>query len=70
VDRGNNPKLWGDGVAEDPDADRKNLADHTPGDAGFQFTPQTGESASPAERQRRKEATSREKRLRAARQPW
>ncbi len=68
VDRGNNPKLFGDGIAEDPDAERKNLKDHTPGDAQFQFTPQTGEALDPAMRQRRKEASSREKRIKAARQ--
>ncbi len=67
VDRGNNPKLWGDGVAEDPDADRKNLHDHTPGDAEFQMAPQISDPSSPAERQRRKEAGNREKRLRATR---
>ncbi len=70
VDRGNNPKLWGDGVAEDPDADRKNLHDHTPGDAEFQFTPQTGEAIDPALRQRRKEASAREKRLKQSRSVW
>ncbi len=70
VDRGNNPRLWGDGIAEDPDADRKNLADHTPGDAQFQMAPQSGEQTSPAERQRRKEASNREKRLRATRSVW
>lgn len=70
IDRGNNPKLWGDGVAEDPDADRKNLKDHTPGDAQFQFTPQTGEAVDPAARQRRKEAANREKRVKQARTTW
>ncbi len=70
VDRGNNPKLWGDGVAEDPDAERKNLSDHTPGDAQFQFTPQTGEAVDPAARQRRKEASSREKRIKQSRSVW
>ncbi len=70
VDRGSNPKLWGDGVAEDPDADRKNLHDHTPGDAEFQFTPQTGEQVDPAMRQRRKEASAREKRLKQSRSVW
>lgn len=70
VDRGNNPKLWGDGVAEDPDAERKNMADHTPGDAQFQFTPQTGEAVDPAARQRRKEASSREKRIKQTRTVW
>ncbi len=70
VDRGNNPKLFGDGVAEDPDAERKNLSDHTPGDAQFQFTPQTGEVVDPAARQRRKEASSREKRIKQSRSVW
>lgn len=70
IDRGNNPKLWGDGIAEDPDADRKNLKDHTPGDAQFQFTPQTGEAVDPAARQRRKEAANREKRVKQARTTW
>jgi hypothetical protein len=70
VDRGNNPKLWGDGVAEDPDADRKNLHDLTPGDAEFQQPPQATEGSSPAERQRRTEAAKREKRLRASRSIW
>jgi hypothetical protein len=68
VDRGNNPRLWGDGIAEDPDADRQNLRDHTPGDAQFQFTPQSGEALDPAARQRRKEASAREKRLKQVRQ--
>lgn len=70
VDRGNNPKLWGDGIAEDPDADRQNLKDLTPGDAQFQFTPQTGEALDPAARQRRKEAANREKRLKQSRSVW
>lgn len=70
VDRGNNPKLWGDGIAADPDADRKNLKDLTPGDAQFQFQPQAGESLDPAARQRRKEAAKRERRLRQSRQSW
>lgn len=70
VDRGNNPKLWGDGVGPDPDADRENLKDHTPGDAAFQFTPQTGEALDPATRQRRKEAANRERRLRQSRSVW
>ncbi len=70
VDRGNNPKLWGDGIAEDPDADRKNLHDHTPGDAQFQMAPQSGEPIDPASRQRRSEASKREKRLRASRSVW
>lgn len=68
VDRGNNPKLWGDGIAEDPDAERRNLKDHTPGDAQFQFTPQTGEAVGPAARQRRKEAGNRERRIKQAQQ--
>lgn len=68
VDRGNNPRLWGDGIAEDPDADRKNLKDLTPGDAQFQFTPQSGEAIDPAARQRRKEASNREKRIKQSRQ--
>jgi hypothetical protein len=70
VDRGNNPKLWGDGVAEDPDAGRKNLHDLTPGDAEFQHPPQATEGSSPASRQRRAEAAKREKRLRASRSIW
>lgn len=70
VDRGNNPRLWGDGLAPDPDADRQNLKDHTPGDAQFQFTPQTGEAVDPAARQRRKEAANRERRLKQSRSVW
>jgi len=70
VDRGNNPKLWGDGIAEDPDAGRQNLRDQTPGDAEFQFTPQTGEALDPASRQRRKEASKRELRLKRQQPSW
>ena len=70
VDRGNNPKLWGEGIGADPDADRQNLKDQTPGDTQFQFTPQTGESVDPASRQRRKEAASRERRLKQSRSVW
>lgn len=70
VDRGNNPRLWGDGVGPDPDAERRNLNDQTPGDAQFQFQPQTGEALDPATRQRRKEAAAREKRLRQTRVGW
>lgn len=69
VDRGANPRLWGEGIGADPDADRVNLKDHTPGDASYQFTPQT-ETLDPAARQRRKEASNREKRLRASRSVW
>ena len=70
VDRGNNPKIWGDGVAEDPDAERQNLKDHTPGDAEFQFAPQIGEAMDPASRQRRKEASRREMLVRKRAANW
>ncbi len=71
VDRGPNPKLWGEGSnGTDPDATRRDHGDTTPADHTLGVNPVTVETSSPAERQRRTEAAKRERRLKASRSIW
>lgn len=70
VDRGSNPKLWGPGTnGVDPDATRTNHGDDTVADHTVAIAPVVSVS-SPAERQRRKEAGNREKRIKQSRAVW
>jgi hypothetical protein len=73
VNRGPNPKLWGEGTnGSDPDGTRTDHGDTTAADhvaaPGQQYV--ASDSSSPASRQRRSEAAKREKRLRASRSIW